>query len=361
MSAGDLATAIRTKKLSPVEIVKHLLERITTINPEINAYVTISEDSAIAEAKEAEDAVMQGRQVGPLHGVPVALKDTNFTNVHVERLKKAGAIILGKTNTPEFAAKAVTDNLVFGITRNPWSLERTTGGSSGGSAAAVAAGLAPLATGSDAGGSIRIPASCCGVFGIKPQFGRVPNYPLFHLWESLLHDGPITRTVKDAALMLDIMAGLHWGDRHSIPSPELSFIESLKGGVKGLRVAWSPDLGYAAVSHQVLAICEAAVKQFTKMGAEVEEVQLDCRMAEMTYATILDTELAARISLFGPLDKIKDRLDPLVVGRVDAVKNLPLDKIKDRLDPLVVGRVDAVKNLTANDYLKISFTRQELS
>ena len=358
MSADDLATAIKTKKLSPVEIVKHLLERMADINPKINAYVTITEDSAIAEAKEAEDAVMQGRQVGPLHGVPVALKDTNFTkgvrttmgsrlmedfvpeedSVHVERLKKAGAIVLGKTNTPEFAAKAVTDNLVFGITRNPWNSERTTGGSSGGSAATVAAGLAPLATGSDAGGSIRIPASCCGVFGIKPQFGRVPNYPLFHLWESLLHDGPITRTVKDAALMLDVMAGQHWGDRHSLPPSGLSFVESLKGGVKGLRVAWSPDLNYATVSHQVLAICEAAIKQFTEMGAEVEEVQLDCRMAGMTYATILDTELAARVALFGPLYEIKDRLDPLLVERVDAVKNL-----------------------TANDYLKISFTRQELS
>ena len=259
MSASELATAIRMKKLSPVEVVKHLLARIATINPEVNAYVTMTEDSALAEAKEAEDAVMKGGQLGPLHGVPVAIKDTNFTkgvrttmgsrlmedfipeedSVHVDRLKKAGAIILGKTNTPEFAAKAVTENLVFGITRNPWNLEKTTGGSSGGSASAVAAGLTPLATGSDAGGSIRSPASCCGVFGIKPQFGRVPIYPLFHLWESLLHEGPITRTVKDAALMLDVMAGPHWGDRHSLPPPGFSFAESLEGGVKGLRVACS--------------------------------------------------------------------------------------------------------------------------
>ena len=358
MSASDLATAIRTKKLSPVEVVEHLLERIKAINPKINAYVTITEDSAMTAAKEAEDAVMTGRQLGPLHGVPVALKDTNFTkgvrttmgsrlmedfvpeedSVHVERLKKAGAIVLGKTNTPEFAAKAVTDNLVFGITRNPWNLEKTPGGSSGGSAAAVAAGLIPLATGSDAGGSIRIPASCCGVFGIKPQFGRVPSYPLFHLWESLLHEGPITRTVKDAALMLDVMAGQHWGDRHSIPSPGSKFVESLKGGVKGLRVAWSPDLGYAAVSHQVLAICEEAIKKFSEMGAEVEETQLDCSTAEMTYSTILDADLGARLSLFGPVDRLKDKLGPLLVERVSAVRNL-----------------------TASDYLKVSFTRQELS
>lgn len=358
MSASDLATAIRTKKLSPVEVVRLLLDRIAAINPKINAYVTITEDSAIAAAKEAEDAVMKGRQLGPLHGVPLALKDTNFTkgvrttmgsrlmedfvpeedSVHVDRLKKAGAIVLGKTNTPEFAAKAVTENLVFGITRNPWNLERTPGGSSGGSAAAVAAGLAPLATGSDAGGSIRIPASCCGVFGIKPHFGRVPSYPLFHLWESLLHEGPITRTVKDAALMLNVMAGPHWGDRHSLPLPGVNFVESLKGGVKGLRMAWSPDLGYAAVSHQVRTICEAAIKKFSEMGAEVEETQLDCGTAEMVYSTIMDADLGARLSLFGAVDKLKDKLHPWLMERVNAVRNL-----------------------AANDYLKVLFTRQELS
>ena len=246
--------------------------------------------------------------------------------------------MLGKTNTPEFAAKAVTENLVFGITRNPWNLERTPGGSSGGAAAALAAGLAPLATGSDAGGSIRMPASCCGVFGIKPQLGRVPIYPLFHLWESLLHEGPLTRTVRDAALMLDVMAGRHWGDRHSLPPPGLNFAESLKGGVKGLKVAWSPDLGYAAVSRQVRTICEEAVKKFTGMGAEVEEVQLDCRTAEVTYLTIMNAELVARLSLFGPLDKLKDKLHPWIAERIDAVQNL-----------------------TANDYLNAMFERQELS
>jgi aspartyl-tRNA(Asn)/glutamyl-tRNA(Gln) amidotransferase subunit A len=301
---------------------------------------------------------MKGKKLGPLHGVPIAIKDTNFTkgvrttmgsklmenfipeedSIHVGRLKEAGAIILGKTNTPEFAAKAVTENLVFGITRNPWNLGRTTGGSSGGAGAAIAAGLAPLATGSDAGGSIRIPASCCGVFGIKPQFGRVPSYPLFHLWESLLHEGSITRTVKDAALMLDVMAGRHWGDRHSIPSPGLNFTESLKGGVKGLRVAWSPDLGYAAISHQVLTICEEAVRKFSEMGAEVEETPVNCRNSAMIYLTVMNTELAARISLFGPLSKLKDRLHPMTLERVAQFENL-----------------------TANDYLKTTFERQELA
>ena len=358
MSASDLAAAIRAKKLSPVELVGALLGRIEAINPRINAYVTVTADLAMAAAKEAEDAVMRREELGPLHGVPVSIKDTNFTkgvrttmgsrlmenyvpeedSVHVARLKKAGVIILGKTNTPEFAAKAVTENLVFGITRNPWNLERTPGGSSGGSAAAVATGLGPIATGSDAGGSIRIPASCCGVFGIKPQFGRVPIYPLFHLWESLLHEGAITRTVKDAALMLDVMAGPHWGDRHSLPLLPVSFVKSLEGGVKGLRVAWSPDLGYAMVSRQVRAICEEAVKKFSEMGAEVEEAHPGFENSGTTYLTIMNTEFGARLSLFGPLDELKDKLHPMVVERV-----APL------------------QNLTANDYLRAMFARQELS
>jgi len=358
MNASDLATAIRAKRLSPVDVVRSLLERIEAINPKINAYVTLTADSAMAAAKEAEDTVLRGGQMGPLHGVPVAFKDTNFTkgvrttmgsrlmenyvpeedSVHVARLKRAGAIMLGKTNTPEFAAAGATENLVFGITRNPWNLERTTSGSSGGSAAAVAAGLAPLATGSDAGGSIRLPASCCGVFGIKPQFGRVPSYPLFHLWESFLQDGPITRTVKDAALMLDVMAGPHWGDRHSIPSPGLNFAESLDGGVKGLRVAWSSDLGYAVVSRQVRTIFEEAIKKFSEMGAEVEETQIDCKNLGNTFRTILSTELVARLSLLGPMSKLKDKLHPWIVERVAPVQNL-----------------------TANDYLKLLFTRQEIS
>ncbi len=358
MSASDLASAIRAKNLSPVEVVRTLLERIENVNPGINAYVTIAADSALAHAKKAEDAVMRGRRLGPLHGVPVAVKDTDFTkgirttmgsrlmenvvpdedSVNVARLKQAGAIILGKTNTPEFACKGVTDNLIFGATCNPWDSGRTSGGSSGGSAAAVAAGLGPIATGSDAGGSIRIPSSCCGVVGFKPQFGRIPNYPLFHLYWSLLHQGTITRTVKDTAIMLDVMAGWHWGDRFSLPNHAVKFAKSLDGGVKGLKVSWSHDLGYGIVSREVRTICEKAVKRFSEMGAEVGEAHPDLGDPESSYATLMATELGARVALFGPLNDTKHRLHPLLVQRITPIQNL-----------------------SAFEYLKAMFARQELA
>jgi len=358
MSASDLATAIKTKKISPVEVVRILLERIESVNPKINAYVTVAVDSALAHAKKAEDAVMRRRRLGPLHGVPVAVKDTDLTkgirttmgsrlmenmvpdedSVNVARLKQAGAIILGKTNTPEFACKGITDNLVFGATGNPWDISRTSGGSSGGSAAAVAAGLGPIATGSDAGGSIRIPSSCCGVVGFKPQFGRIPNYPPFHLYWSLLHQGTIARTVKDTAIMLDVMAGWHWGDRCSLPNQTVKFAKSLDSGVKGLRASWSHDLGYGIVSREVRMVCEKAVKRFSEMGAEVDEVHPDLGDSESLYSTLMTTELGARVALFGPLNETKHKLHPLLLQRI-----VP------------------IQNVSAFEYLKAMFGRQELA
>ena len=329
MSAVDIVGAIREKKLSPVEVTEAVLERIEAVNPKINAYVTITADYARTEAKKAEDAVMKGEKLGPLHGVPVSIKDLVFTKgvrttmgsklladfipeedaVLVMRLKEAGAIMLGKTNTPEFGLKILTDNPLFGITRNPWKLDRAPGGSSGGAAAAVAAGLGPLAAGNDGGGSIRIPSSCCGVFGIKPQFGRVPRYPIFNGMNVLTHEGPITRTVGDAALMLDVMAGPHWGDLYSIPAPERKFTESLKGGVKGLKIAWSPDLGYAEVDPEVLAICERAAKEFSKMGADMEEANPGFDNPEAFYSQIIVPDQVAAMEPFGPVDEIVDKLD----------------------------------------------------
>ena len=358
MSACEMAAAVRSKKVSPVEIVKETLERIFVINPQINAFVTIDADSAMESAKKAESAIIKGDPLGPLHGVPISVKDLSFTRglrtsmgsrlmenfipnedaVHVARLRSAGAIILGKTNTPEFGSKAVTDNLVFGISRNPWSLERTPGGSSGGSAAAVAAGLGPLATGSDGGGSIRIPASCCGVFGIKPQFGRVPSYPLSHLLETMSSEGAITRTVRDAALMLDVMSGPHWGDRHCLPLPDRKFSDSIKGDVKGLRVAWSPDLGYASVSKEVKAICEQAAKKFSEMGAEVEEASPKFSNPESSYMKIFGAGLAAMLTTLGPIKELTQKLQPSLIERMRALGDL-----------------------TAMDYLRATFERQELS
>ncbi|MEE8374678.1 MAG: amidase family protein [Dehalococcoidia bacterium] len=358
MSAVDMAAAIREKKLSPVEVVSAILERIEAINPKINAYVTLTAETAMAEAKVAEDAAMRGGKLGPLHGVPVSIKDLVFTKgvrttmgsklmqdfvpdedaVLVARLKEAGAIVLGKTNTPEFGLKMLTDNLVFGVTRNPWNLERSPGGSSGGAASAVASGLGPLASGSDGGGSIRLPSSCCGVFGIKPQFGRVPRYPISHGGDVLTHEGPITRTVRDAAMMLDVMAGHHWGDIYSIRAPETSFANALQGGVRGLKIAWSRDLGYAEVDPQVLEICERAAKQFSLMGADVEEAHPGFDNPAPHHSTLYVVDHVEALSCFGPPDRIAANLDPLTATM------------------LYVGA-----EVKATDYAKAMYAKQDLA
>src|SRR5262245_41555938 len=238
LSALELAAMIRKKAVSPVEVMDAVLARIEQTNPRLNAYCTMTADDARDAASAAEVSVMTGEPLGPLHGVPFSVKDLVFTRrvlttggsrlfadhvpeedaVVVERLKGAGAILIGKTNTPEFGHKGVTDNPLFGATRNPWNLELTPGGSSGGAGAAVAAGLGPLAVGTDGGGSIRIPASFCGIYGLKPSFGRVPSYPTFPGWHGVTVTGPMTRTVRDAALMLDVMAGPDDRDQHSLPA-----------------------------------------------------------------------------------------------------------------------------------------------
>lgn len=334
MSATELASAIRTRKLSPVEVIKTFLERIESINPKINAYVTVTADLALEEAKKAEKKLMKGGRTGPLFGVPVSIKDLIFTKgvrttfgsmllqdfvpdedaVIVTRLKKAGAIVLGKTNTSEFGFKPLTDNPIFGITRNPWNLERTCGGSSGGAAASVASGMGPLAAGADGGGSIRIPASCCGVFGIKPQHGRVPRYPAFNGGEIITHEGPITRTVRDAAVMLDAIAGYHWGDGYSLPAPGSSFTRLLGKGVKGLKVAWSPDLGFAAVDPEVKTICERATGKFAEMGASVEEAHPGFDNPEVHIGNVFGADAIAALSVLGPVENVMDKVTRLTAA-----------------------------------------------
>src|SRR5262245_30614365 len=291
MPALELGVAIRSKKVSPVEVVEAVLARIERLNPQLNAYCTITAAAARAAAKEAEAAVMRGDALGMFHGIPVSIKDlvatkgvrtTHGSKLYeqfipdddapvVERLKRAGAIILGKTNTPEFGHKAITDNLVFGLSRNPWSLEHTPGGSSGGAAAAVAAGLGPLAVGTDAGGSIRIPASCCGIFGLKPTLGLVAAAPTYGGLETLSHTGPMTRTVRDAALMLSSIVGADPRDLSSLPAAGTDYLSALDQGIQGLRVAWSPDWGFAPVDLQVRQLAAAAATRFTELGCQVEE------------------------------------------------------------------------------------------
>ena len=271
------------------------------LEPHLHAFCTTTPDLARREAKRVEKAILTGEDVGPLAGVPVGIKDLvctagirtvsgsfayqNFVpdedDVVVERLKEADAIIIGKTNVPEFGYSAVGHSPVFETTRNPWNVERTSGGSSAGSGAAVAAGMGPFAIGSDGGGSIRIPAAHCGLFGMKASMGRVPlypgtkdeRYPGVSSWESLEHIGPLSRTVADGALMLSVIgSGPDARDRHSLPKPDFDWMGSCLGGIKGLRVAYSADWGYAAVDPEVRRVVGDAVKVFERdLGCIVEE------------------------------------------------------------------------------------------
>ncbi|MFC2122181.1 amidase [Bacteroidota bacterium] len=312
LSAAEMARAIRAKKLSTVEITGAVLNRIERINPKINAYCTIVAESAIKQAKQAEAMVTRGEKLGPLHGVPVSIKDLIFTQgirttagsriyqdfvpqqdaIAVERLKAAGAIIIGKTNTAEFGWVAITDNELFGLSRNPWNLDRTPGGSSGGAAASVASGIGPVAMGSDGGGSIRIPGSFCGVFGFKPSFGRVPQHAEFPGWETLSHTGPITRTVEDAALTMEVIAGRDDRDPASLPDTGLRYLPFPTADLTGLKIAWSPDLGYITVDHQIRQTTEAAAKAFASLGAAIEVATPAINSPESAFSTIVSARMA---------------------------------------------------------------------
>ncbi|MBI4284946.1 MAG: amidase [Chloroflexi bacterium] len=312
MPAVAMAKAIRNKQLSPVEAVGAILRRIEKVNPVINAYCTVVAESALAQAKEAGNAVMAGKKLGPLHGVPVSIKDLIFTkgirttggskmfenfvpeqdNIAVERLKAAGAIIIGKTNTPEFGWLGITQNPLFGVTRNPWTPGYVTGGSSGGAAAAVVSGLGPIGIGTDVGGSIRIPSSFCNTFGFKPSFGRAPMNLAFPAEsESFAHNGPITRTVADAALTMEVIAGRDDRDPLCLPDARPRYLSSLNAGIKGLRVAWSKDLGFAIVDPQVLKATEAAVRTFSTLGCIVEAASPAPPSPDKWFTTIVATGL----------------------------------------------------------------------
>jgi len=315
LSALDLARLVRDKTVSPVEIVEQALARIARLNPSLNAYCTVAEEQAREAASAAEVSVMTGESLGPLHGVPLSIKDVVFTRrlrttggsrlfaehepeedaVVTERLKAAGAIILGKTNTPAFGHKGLTDNALFGPSRNPWDVSRTPGGSSGGAAAAVASGLGPLAVGTDGGGSIRVPASFCGIYGLKPSFGRVPEGPGFPGgWEMVGCTGPMTRTVRDAAAMLDVIAGPDDRDRHSLPADAGGpYLGACDAGVAGLSVGWSADLGRARVDPAVAALCEDAAVRFESLGCHVEVVMPTWDDPEETFRTLIAAEMYA--------------------------------------------------------------------
>ena len=286
--ATELIERYRRRELSPVEVAEATLARIERLNPELNAYVTVTADRALSAALDAERAYAAG-DAGALAGLPLSIKDLTLTAgvrttrgsllwadwvpdedaPFVERAYAAGAMLLGKTNTPEFGWKGETTNRVAGSTHNPWRHGRTAGGSSGGAAAAVAAGLGQLAQGTDGAGSVRIPAAFCGVFGMKPSLGLLPYYPPSSV-PILAHNGPLTRTVRDAALLLNATAAPDARDPQSFPA-HTDFQAACDGGVAGLRVAWSPDLGFATLDPEVREIATRAARLFSDLGCHVEE------------------------------------------------------------------------------------------
>jgi len=315
-SAAELAELIARREVSPVEVIDGVLERIEKTQPTINAFITVCAEEARAAAKQAEAAVMRGDELGPLHGVPFAVKDlVNTAGVRttfgswaladnvpaadspaVARLKAAGAILVGKTTTPEFGHKCFTEAPLFGRTANPWDLTRTSGGSSGGAAAAVAAGLTPIGIGTDGGGSSRIPAACCGVVGFKQTLGIIPHDLTPDGFGNQSHITPMTRTVMDSALMLRAMAGPHPSDPHALGLPTPDFVSAARprGDLKGLRIAWRPLLGNTQLSREVREACERALAAFAELGASVEPVEEDFQSTEPIWLILTQSFWNAR-------------------------------------------------------------------
>ena len=336
LPAEELAAAIRKKNISPREVVEAVLERIEKVNPKVNAYCTVVPEMARETARRAEEKVMRGEVVGPLHGVPFSVKDLNLTKgvrttfgskifehfvpqedgLIVERMKNAGAILIGKTNTPEFGAGANTYNSVFGATRNPWKPTHTCGGSSGGAAVALACGLGPLATGSDLGGSLRIPAAFCGVVGFRTTPGLIPIYPSLLAYDNLGVEGPMARTVGDAALMLSVVAGEDPRAPISFPSDPRAFLSAAASpDIRGLKAAWSPDLKIIPVDQEVREVAGRAARRFQEMGCTVEEAEPDMQgVREIIYVTRSLRMLASHAD---KLEKWREKMNPNLVWNIE--------------------------------------------
>src|SRR2546426_4472722 len=332
--ATELARLIRARQISPVELTRAVLERVERLNPIVNAFCTVTADAALAAAREAEQAAMKGELRGPIHGIPFSIKALHRTRgvgtmsgsfifgrrvpdvdpPVVRRLKQAGGVMLGKTTTPEFGWKGLGDSPLTGITRNPWNTGTTTGGSSAGAAAAVAAGLGPLHQGSDGAGSIRIPSSFCGIYGLKPSYGRVPMWPVSNNDYSS-HNGPMTRTVADAALMLSIMAGPDDLDRTSLDGAPADYVGKLTRSLKGLRVAYSPDLGGLRVDPEVAALVRAGVRAFEELGCVVEEVKAGFADTHEMIRLIWSAHEAGNRAPY--LSQWRERMDPGLVACIE--------------------------------------------
>jgi len=293
LTIADAAAALRDRRITSTDLTTAHLRRIERVNPTVNAYVTITAERALADAKRADDEIARGGHRGPLHGVPIGLKDivqtkgirtTCGSKVHATwvpdvdatvatRLARAGSVLLGKLNTHEYAFGVTTDNPHWGATRNPWDTTRIPGGSSGGSGAAVAAGLALAAIGTDTGGSIRIPASVCGVVGLKPTYGRVSKAGVFPMSYLFDHVGPLTRTVEDAAIMLGAIAGYDAADATTVPVPVDDYRRRLADGARGLRVGVARGL-FEPADAEVLAAVESALRTFARLDATVTDVDV---------------------------------------------------------------------------------------
>jgi aspartyl-tRNA(Asn)/glutamyl-tRNA(Gln) amidotransferase subunit A len=342
LSAEELVRLYGSRELSPVEVARATLDRIATLNPTINAFTTVTTDLALTQARQSERAYAAG-EAPPLSGVPMSIKDLTPTRgirtargslvdpewipdedaPIVERLYAAGAVMLGKTNTPELGWKGDSGNRVFGPTFNPWLTDRTAGGSSGGAAAAVAAGLGPLAQGSDGAGSIRIPASFCGIFGFKQSFGLVPQFPPSAVGD-LSHVGPMTRTVRDAVLMLNAVAGADARDRLSWSSG-VDYRQGIDDGVRGLRVAWSPTLGYATVDPDVSNLTEAAARSLGDLGCDVIEVDPEVP----DPVPIIDVMWSGAMAGYfdGRVESVREKLDPGLLAVVEKVQSMPAARL----------------------------------
>jgi amidase len=370
LSAADLALRIRRRALSPVEVMDACIARIEARNPSLNALVHLGFEDARAGAKAAERALMSGAALGPLHGVPSALKDlfsfkpgwkSTFGGIRAlagfvpdergmfaERIERAGAILVGTTNSPTMGFRGTCDNFLFGPTRNPFDPTRNSGGSSGGSAAAVADGLLPLAEGTDGGGSIRIPASWCGVYGYKASFGRVPFIARPNAFcgdTPFLFEGPITRTVEDAALALTALAGYDSRDPFSLDG-EVDYLAATRRSIRGWKIAYSPNLDVFPVDPRVTLVVERAVRAFEEAGAQVEDVKVGIQRSQRELS-----DLWCRL------------ISPLSVRVFEGMKSAGIDLMGEHradLPPELIGWVEQSQQMSVADFYADQEIRSEI-
>ena len=335
--ATKLRDLIASKQITSVELTELYLSRIDRLDGQLNSYLTLTPDIALAQAKRADEATAMDESLGPLHGVPISIKDLEMTrgvrttsgslvfedrtpdedSVVVERVLNAGAVMLGKTNTPEFGHRGTTENLLGPPCRNPWNTDCTPGGSSGGAAAGLVAGLCAISTGSDGGGSIRIPASFCGLYGIKPTQGRVPRYAgrgAQAIVNQLSQPGPITRTVRDAATLLQTLAGWDSRDVNSLREQPSDFAAALERSVAGLRIAWSDDYGYAPVDPDVVDVCLGAAREFERMGCTVDDPGFALDSPQEHFRVIFPPTPTPHLGICWTEARRSDRLFPGVHG-----------------------------------------------